>query len=72
MLPRRPEIRFMFTRADELRIQLRFFFASRLSDKLFSNVKPVLIAISKIALVIIENGARWLVENFVRSRYNYH
>ena len=27
--------------------------------------------ISKIALVIIENGARWLVENFVLSRYNH-
>ena len=26
--------------------------------------------ISKIALVIIENGARWLVENFVLSRCN--
>ena len=25
---------------------------------------------SKIALVIIENGARWLVKNFVLSRYN--
>ena len=25
---------------------------------------------SKIALVIIENGVRWLVENFVLSRYN--
>ena len=27
--------------------------------------------ISKIALVIIENGACWLVENFVLSRYNH-
>ena len=25
----------------------------------------------EIALVIIENGARWLVENFVLSRYNH-
>ena len=29
-----------------------------------------LLLISKIALVIIKNGARWLVENFVLSRYN--
>ena len=27
--------------------------------------------ISKIALVIIENGTCWLVENFVLSRYNH-
>ena len=27
--------------------------------------------ISEIALVIIENGARWLVENFDLSRYNH-
>ena len=27
--------------------------------------------ISKIALVIIEKGPRWLVENFVLSRYNH-
>ena len=25
---------------------------------------------SKIALVIIENDAHWLVENFILSRYN--
>ena len=31
----------------------------------------VLLVFSKIALVIIENGARWLVENFVISRYNH-
>ena len=31
----------------------------------------ILIIFSKIALVIIENGARWLVENFVLSRYNH-
>ena len=31
----------------------------------------VLYYISKIALVIIKNGARWLVENFVLSRYNH-
>ena len=31
----------------------------------------VLLVFSKIALVIIENGARWLVENFVLSRYNH-
>ena len=26
---------------------------------------------SKTALVIIENGTCWVVENFVLSRYNY-
>ena len=30
-----------------------------------------IIPFKKIALVIIENGARWLVENFVLSRYNH-
>ena len=30
-----------------------------------------LLRFSKIALVIIENGARWSVENFVLSRYNH-
>ena len=30
-----------------------------------------LTTICKIALVIIENDTRWLVENFVLSRYNH-
>ena len=41
----------------------------------FVHIKSVyvlwLFCFSKIALVIIENGARWLVENFVLSRYNH-
>ena len=35
------------------------------------SVQVSLSVFSKIALVIIENGARWLVENFVLSRYNH-
>ena len=38
---------------------------------LFTKEVLLLLYFSRIALVIIENGARWLVENFVLSRCNH-
>ena len=39
----------------------------KIQTKFYRQIR-VLKSISKIALVIIENGARWLVENFALSR----